>query len=930
MHSTSCPPENYPRPGDCPLQAALVVLSIAYLLWLQGTMKDLLLSTMEPYPYTACFATTIVVAGGFVSLFLTWRPGRWRDSLLGAGLFLTVGDLLGILPKELGIFPGVSASSLAFGVASLLSARRRPRDGNEKLYAAVVVSGAVSLFMHSVQSEKLWAVFVVLVVVIVSSLAVWLAEPPSGVQGSIQKRRGAVLTRFCSIVIVGLFGILLWLNVGRSVQFRISDASMLGLGLGWYWKTQLGVTHVLSFATCLILALLAMMFLCERQRFAPVLSHFKKHSFPASLLYFGSALGILAVSVGQARTKGTLATQQWLLEPFGPIVATEFGLITVLALGLVLWIAVGIGVMRLFRVRVDVANEAQEVDIALWAGSISSLYAAILVTPLGHPFMTCDSVGGTMALAMTVASVGIQSPTGSQGHTLLRRELAAFRKKRNLLLLIGSLVGVALVLGIGAGYYDRSLVNKIVPYMNNGTPPDFPPGFVALFDISTTMQDATIASEDPGFYEHHGFEWKALHSALRLNMSEGRVITGHSTITQQLAKNVFLKKERTFSRKAQEVILTFEMERLLSKQRILELYLNLIDFGMEQHGISNAAQYYFHKTPKELTLAESAMLAGLIPRPIRSLSFYQLSVGQHRSLNLMNYFWGDRYPVSDTDQAKAIPVQLLLRLSANASEPQQNAQNQQDEAHLQYSKGAVRQWNKVGLLIVIGVTCGVILAIALGVRALRVATRARGGLLRRLVSLEVLLCVAFWSVFATLGLHWYQINRELALTTILHAYRHSPNYDLRPQDSHINCVVLHASTQHTLDATIRAFQYPKALVSAHFVVGKEGRVFQIVPLERRAWHAGISELDGETDVNNFSVGIELVNLNDGTDPYPDLQYEAVARLIFQLRQRYQIPDGRIVSHRQIALPLGRKSDPLGFDFERLYMLLNSFSVVTPL
>src|SRR3990172_9014507 len=168
MHSTPCPPEDYPRSGDGPLQAALLVLSIAYLLWLQGIVKDSLLSSKEPYPYTAWFATTIAVAGGFVALFLTRKATVWRDSLLWAGLFLTVADLLGTLPKELGIFPAVSVFSLAFGVASLLSARRRARDGNEKLYAGVVVSGAVSLFVHSVQPKKLWAVFVVLVVVIVS------------------------------------------------------------------------------------------------------------------------------------------------------------------------------------------------------------------------------------------------------------------------------------------------------------------------------------------------------------------------------------------------------------------------------------------------------------------------------------------------------------------------------------------------------------------------------------------------------------------------------------------------------------------------------------------------------------------------------------------------------------------------------------------
>jgi N-acetyl-anhydromuramyl-L-alanine amidase AmpD len=200
--------------------------------------------------------------------------------------------------------------------------------------------------------------------------------------------------------------------------------------------------------------------------------------------------------------------------------------------------------------------------------------------------------------------------------------------------------------------------------------------------------------------------------------------------------------------------------------------------------------------------------------------------------------------------------------------------------------------------------------------------------LTRSVRLKAILWVSVWGVFGTLGLHWYVINRELAETTVFSGYRHSPNYDLRPEGSKVDCVVLHASTQHTLDATIRVFQYPSSLVSSHFIVGKEGRVFQTVPLERRAWHAGASQLDGVTTVNNFSIGIEMVNLNDGTDPYPDLQYDAVARLILQLRQYYQIPDTRIVSHAQIALPAGRKTDPVGFDFDRLRGMLNSFSAAT--
>src|SRR5687767_10179787 len=105
-HTTACPLANYPQSKDGGLQAALLVLIVAYLFWLQGIMKDSLLSSKEPYPYTPWCATTVAVAGGFVALFLTWNAARWRESVLWTGFFLTVIDLLGILPKELGIFPG--------------------------------------------------------------------------------------------------------------------------------------------------------------------------------------------------------------------------------------------------------------------------------------------------------------------------------------------------------------------------------------------------------------------------------------------------------------------------------------------------------------------------------------------------------------------------------------------------------------------------------------------------------------------------------------------------------------------------------------------------------------------------------------------------------------------------------------------------------
>ncbi len=148
----------------------------------------------------------------------------------------------------------------------------------------------------------------------------------------------------------------------------------------------------------------------------------------------------------------------------------------------------------------------------------------------------------------------------------------------------------------------------------------------------------------------------------------------------------------------------------------------------------------------------------------------------------------------------------------------------------------------------------------------------------------------------------------------------SPNFGERPVNSPINTIVLHATVEPTTEGTIGIFLSPARQVSAHFVVGRDGRIVQMVPIEKRAWHAGVSTWDGMKDINNVSVGIEMVNLNDGKDPYPDAQYQAVAGIIRFVRSRYLVPDEHIVSHEQIALPQGRKSDPVGFDFARIRAL----------
>lgn len=155
---------------------------------------------------------------------------------------------------------------------------------------------------------------------------------------------------------------------------------------------------------------------------------------------------------------------------------------------------------------------------------------------------------------------------------------------------------------------------------------------------------------------------------------------------------------------------------------------------------------------------------------------------------------------------------------------------------------------------------------------------------------------------------------------LAYAFVPSPNCDDRPPGTTISCIVLHATVEPTTEGTMGIFLNPARKVSAHFVVGRDGRVVQMVPIEKRAWHAGTSVLDGVPKVNDYSVGIEMVNLNDGKDPYPEAQMQAVAGLIRFIRSRYPITDAHIVSHAQIALPAGRKSDPAGFDFDRIRAL----------
>ena len=139
--------------------------------------------------------------------------------------------------------------------------------------------------------------------------------------------------------------------------------------------------------------------------------------------------------------------------------------------------------------------------------------------------------------------------------------------------------------------------------------------YVQLDDIPRSFCQAIVAVEDSRFYKHSGFDLEGIARAAIVNIDAGQIEEGGSTITQQLVKNLFLSPKQSFTRKIEELMLSMDMEKEFSKDEILELYLNTIYFGSSYYGIYDASKGYFDNEPKDLTLAESAMLAGLPNAP---------------------------------------------------------------------------------------------------------------------------------------------------------------------------------------------------------------------------------------------------------------------------------------------------------------------------
>jgi len=159
----------------------------------------------------------------------------------------------------------------------------------------------------------------------------------------------------------------------------------------------------------------------------------------------------------------------------------------------------------------------------------------------------------------------------------------------------------------------------------DGRGPLAPHPWVPYARIPAALKRAVVASEDARFLEHDGFDWQGMEDALRKDLRRGHLVAGGSTITQQLAKNLFLSERRTLPRKAEEALITLMLENLWGKRRILEVYLNVIEWGDGVFGCEAAARHHFHADVERLGPEQAARLAAMIPSP----RFFDRHPGSH-------------------------------------------------------------------------------------------------------------------------------------------------------------------------------------------------------------------------------------------------------------------------------------------------------------
>lgn len=194
------------------------------------------------------------------------------------------------------------------------------------------------------------------------------------------------------------------------------------------------------------------------------------------------------------------------------------------------------------------------------------------------------------------------------------------------------------------------MLKRCIEQKIDGKPMKLKKDWVSIDDISQHLELAVVCSEDQNFLMHFGFDFKALKKAM-VNNEKKKKLRGGSTISQQTAKNVFLWDGRNYVRKAFEVYFTLLIELFWSKERIMEVYLNVVELGDGIYGAEAAAQYYFHKSAAKLSRDEAATLATLLPSPIRYGKAIKGNYVQGRKLWVLQQmrFWGGKLDYDKED-----------------------------------------------------------------------------------------------------------------------------------------------------------------------------------------------------------------------------------------------------------------------------------------
>lgn len=184
--------------------------------------------------------------------------------------------------------------------------------------------------------------------------------------------------------------------------------------------------------------------------------------------------------------------------------------------------------------------------------------------------------------------------------------------------------------------------------------------WVPLSRIAKTLQQAVVISEDDTFYQHDGVNFKMMREAFLVNWRKGRYVRGASTITMQLARNAFLHRRKTLLRKVREIILARRIEKVLTKNQILELYLNLGEWGENLYGAEAAAHHYFGKPAASLSLDQSTLLASLLPNPKYFNPFKRPRSCRRMQERVLNLMLGAR-AITPEQQALAMAAPMQLR-----------------------------------------------------------------------------------------------------------------------------------------------------------------------------------------------------------------------------------------------------------------------------